>query len=101
MDTLEELSSVMSRYLRLKKATFTVGVKSLNSRKTHFSRRPMLDLNKYTSICNAVLNRALVHLDNVCFYAEIDEIIQVHVGKSEEVAEQVHKTEQLCGSSNH
>ena len=35
----------------------------------------MLDLNKYTSICNAVLNRALIHIDNYYFYAEIDEIV--------------------------
>ena len=34
-----------------------------------------LDVNKYTSICNAVLNRALIHIDNHYFFAEIDEIV--------------------------
>ena len=41
-----------------------------------------LDLNKYTSICNAVLNRALIHIDNHYFYAEIDQIITSAIGTS-------------------
>ncbi|MBS1557018.1 MAG: hypothetical protein JSU09_19015 [Bacteroidetes bacterium] len=51
----------------------------------------MLDLNKYTSICNAVLNRALIHIDNHYFYAEIDEIITAAIGTP------VHAAEALSG----
>jgi hypothetical protein len=40
----------------------------------------MLDLNKYTSICNAVLNRALIHIDNYYFYAEIVKVGKVNEG---------------------
>lgn len=46
-----------------------------------------LDLNKYTSICNAVLNRALIHIDNHHFYAEIDEIITAAIGTPAHAAE--------------
>lgn len=34
------------------------------------------NLLNYESICRAVMNRALVHLDNAPFYAEIDSVVK-------------------------
>ncbi|MFM8914225.1 MAG: hypothetical protein ACKOE6_15120 [Flammeovirgaceae bacterium] len=60
-------------------------------------KKSPLDLAKYEPVCKAVLNRALVHLDNAHFYAEIDEIIRAHVGKPVEHGEQVKETEEVKG----
>lgn len=42
-------------------------------------KKTPLDLNRYTAFASAVQNKALVHVDNAPFYAEIDESIELEL----------------------